>query len=115
MPGIFTIRFWQVRDIRRLYRLHQLLTERFCQGGSPVNRFDTEYGSDAVRYLCADLEGPLRDQVKAGYLTKGPEGLRPTIKGAAIMAWKELRPIKSIRRWREKRNAERLLADLEGK
>lgn len=48
MPGEFTTKFWQVRDIRQLDGLHQLLVERFRQRGQSVNRLDTEYSGDAV-------------------------------------------------------------------
>lgn len=114
MPGEFTTKFWQIRDIRQLYGLHQRLVERFRQRGQPVNRLDAEYGGDAVRYVAkAVLEETFRDQVGTGYLAEDSSGFRPSLKGAWIMAWQELWPIKGIRRWRERRCAERLLAELE--
>jgi len=114
MPGEYTTKFWQIRDIRRLYSLHQQLIERFRQRGQPVNRLDAEYGGDAVRYVAkAVLEETFRDQVGTGYLAEDASGFRPSLKGAWIMAWQELWPIKGIRRWRERRRAERLLAELE--
>ncbi|HPM80241.1 MAG TPA: hypothetical protein PLF81_06050 [Candidatus Anammoximicrobium sp.] len=113
MPGEFTTKFWQVRDIRQLYGLHQLLVERFRQRGQSVNRLDTEYSGDAVRYVAkAVLEETFRDQVGTGYLAEDASGFRPSFKGAWIMAWQELWPVKGIRRWRERHRAERLLAEL---
>jgi len=64
--------------------------------------------------LCVLLEETFRDQAGTGYLSERSDGFRPTIKGAWTMAWQELWPVKGIRRWREKRRAERLLAELEG-
>ena len=114
MPGEFTTKFWQIRDIRRLYRLHQRLSDRFRQRGQPTFRMDAEFRGDAVQYIAkAVLEETFRDQVGTGYLSEGPSGFRPTIKGAWIMAWQELWPVKALRRWREKRHAERLLVELE--
>lgn len=114
LPGEFTTKFWRVRDIHRLYGLHQLLADRFRQRGQPVNRLDAEYAGDAVRYVAnAVLEETFRDQVGTGYLAEESTGFRPSFKGAWIMAWQELWPIKAIRRWREQRRAEQLLEELE--
>ena len=75
---------------------------------------ETEYGGNALRYVAkAVLEETFRDQVGTGYLAEESTGFRPSVKGAWIMAWQELWPIKSIRRQRERRRAERLLAELE--
>ena len=114
LPGEFTIKFWQVRDIHQLYVLHQRLTDRYRQRGQPVNRLDAEFGGDAVRYVAqAVLEETFRNQVDTGYLAEDSSGFRPSFKGAWIMAWQELWPIKSIRRWRERRRAEQLLAEFD--
>ena len=108
MPGEYTNKFWQVRDIRQLYRLHQLLSDRFRQRGQPTFRMDSEFGGDAVQYVAqAVLQETFRDQVGTGYLSEDSNGFRPTMKGAWIMAWQELWPVKGIRRWREKQRAER--------
>ena len=75
---------------------------------------DTEFGGDAVQYIAkAVLEETFRDQVGTGYLSEGPEGFRPTLQGAWTMAWQELWPVKALRRWRERRRAERLLVELD--
>lgn len=114
MPGEFTTKFWRIRDIRRLYCLHQRLSDRFRQRGQPTLRMDTEFGGDAVQYIAkAVLEETFRDQVGRGYLAEGPNGFRPTIKGAWLMTWQELWPVKGLRRWRERQRAERLLVELE--
>lgn len=114
LPGEFTTKFWQERDIHRLYGLHQLLADRFRQRGQPVNRLDAEYAGDAVRYVAnAVLEETFRDQVRTGYLAEESTGFRPSFKGAWIMAWQELWPVKAFRRCREQRRAEQLLAELE--
>jgi hypothetical protein len=114
MPAEFTTKFWEIRDIRRLNRLHRVLSDRFRERGQPVNQLDTKYEGDALRYVAqAVLEDTFRDQVGTGYLAEDPNGFRPTLKGAWIMAWKELWPIKSIRRWREQRYTKRLSAELE--
>jgi hypothetical protein len=114
MPNEFTTKFWEIRDIGRLYQLHLMLADHFRQRGQPVNQLDTKYAGNALRYVAhAVLEDTFRDQVGTGYLAQQPNGFRPTFKGACIMAWKELWPAKNIRRWREKRRAEGLLAEVE--
>ena len=113
MPGEHTTKLWNIRDIQRLYHIHQALADRFCERGRPVNELDTKYGGDIQQYVAKSvLEKSFRDQVGTGYLAEDAEGFHPTIPGAVIMTWKELWPIKSIRRWREKQNAERLLAEI---
>jgi len=115
MPDEFTTKFWEEQDIRRLYALHQRLADRFRQRGQPINRFDTEYRGDTARFVAhAVIEETFRDQIGTGYLTETPSGFRATPKGAWLMTWKELWPIKRIRRWREKRSAEHLLSELGG-
>jgi len=114
LPEEFTTKFWEVTDIRRLYRLHRNLSDHFRQRGQPVNRLETEHGGDIVRFVAeVVLEETFRDQVGTGYLAEEASGFRPTLKGAWIMAWKELWPIKSIRRYREKSRANRLLSEME--
>jgi hypothetical protein len=115
VPGEFTTKFWEIRDIRRLYHVHQALAVRFRQRGQPVDEFDATYQGDILQYVARGvLERSFRDQLETGYLAEDANGFRPTMKGAMIMTWKELWPIKAIRRWLEKRNAERLLAEIRG-
>jgi hypothetical protein len=113
MPGEYTTKFWSIGDIQRLYRIHQALADRFCEHGRPVEQLDSEYDGNVVKYVAdAVLDRSFRDQVGTGYLAEDSDGYRPTIPGALIMTWKELWPIKSIRRWQERRSAERLLAEI---
>ena len=74
--GESTTKFWQIRDIRRLYHLHQRLSDRFRQRGQPTFRIDAEFRGDAVQYIAikAVLEETFRDQVGTGYLSEGPSG-----------------------------------------
>jgi hypothetical protein len=113
IPGEHTTKFWGIRDIPRLYRIHQALADRFCERGRPVNQLDVNYGGDVQHYVAqAVLDKSFREQVGTGYLAEDANGFHPTIPGAVIMTWKELWPIKSIRRWREKQVAQRLLAEI---
>jgi hypothetical protein len=114
LPNEFTTKFQQVQDIRRLYRLHELLAHRFRQQGRPVLRLDVDFGGSAIQYVAqAVLEETFRNQVGTGYLAETSDGFRPTIKGGLIMTWQELWPAKGIRRSRERRRAASLLAELE--
>jgi hypothetical protein len=90
------------------------LAERFRQSGRPRLRLDTDFGGDATRYVAeAVLEETFRDQIGTGYLAETAGGFRPTLKGALIMTWQELWPLKNLRRRRERQHAERLLSELE--
>ncbi len=113
MPKEFTSKFWEIRDIRRLYKIHQLLAERLCQRGQPTFRLDSEFHGDAVQFVSKIvLEETFRDQVGTGYLAETAGGFRPTIKGALIMAWQELWPAKALRRSREQKRAAAILRKL---
>jgi hypothetical protein len=114
LPDEYTTKFWEIRDIARLYQLHRLLADRFRQRGRPVLQLFTNFGGNAIQYLSqAVLEETFRSQVTTGYLAETGGGFRPTVKGSLLMTWQELWPAKGIRRAREKQRAESLLAELE--
>lgn len=112
LPDKLTIQLPQVCDPRRLYQLHLLNTRRFVGLEKSYLRIDSEFRGDGLANLKAVLSEQLLEQVEAGYLylPEGSSHYQPTWKGAFIMVWRELWPLKSLRRARVCRRAESFLA-----
>lgn len=114
LPKEHTTQFWDIDDINRLYRLHRFLSEKYGRTGLPECRLDTQFGGNPVHYVARGvLEKSFGDQVGTGYLTRTPRGFGPTIRGAVIMAWQELWPLKPFRRLQRKRRAQQVLDEFE--
>lgn len=115
LPGEHTVKFPHIEDTARLYRLHQAAVQRFQPTGRRIVRVLDEFHGDVLAYL---REAVFRDEyekaVGIGYLRYDASGrcFRATIRGAYLMTWKELWPIKPIRRALVRRNARRLEAEL---
>lgn len=101
-------RFPSLWDLGRLYRVHEALVRR--QGtptpGGPLD------GRPAPEVLQEALTRQMGAQVDAGFLFVDGDHYRPTWKGAAIMSWRLLWPMKAIRERRVRRRAESLLKEL---
>ena len=114
IPGFETIHFNRVHDLHQLYRLH---TER-CRQAAPnsqrINRLDDEFGGDGSRYLSTVMAEEFTRQIPVGYLRLNTDGehYRPTVKGACLMTWKSLWPVKQLRMQKRDRRAARLMAEL---
>jgi hypothetical protein len=106
-------RFSMVKEADRLYRLHQALVDRH-PGGIKVFRLDEEFAGDAQTTVATSLVEEMEAQLETGYLYLSPEerAYRPTWKGACLMTWKLVWPVKAIRRLRQEREAARLLTEL---
>jgi hypothetical protein len=116
-PVRTALQFPEVTDAGRLYRLHQALIAR-CHLRSKVFRLDEEFQGDAAAAVAAwGVEVLVGQAVGSGYLYLSPSEnvYRPTWKGAFLMSWKQMWPMKAIRRAAADRKARRLLAELEAK
>jgi len=114
-PHNLTFRFPQVQDLGRLYRLHRALVGRHAPGAQKVLRVLEQYRGDASLYLReAVLRESYQEQETTGYLRYDAAQAcwRPTVKGAYLMAWRELWPIKPLRRARVRAKALRLEREL---
>jgi hypothetical protein len=115
LPQELTFRFPHVRDLVHLYQLHEALVWRHADGGRKIVRVLEQFGEDARAYLReVVLRESYQDQEATGYLRFNEAGncWRPTVKGAYLMTWKELWPIKQLLRARIRRNAYQLERDL---
>jgi len=114
-PKERTVRISNVNDAARLYQIHQAAVCRFAPTEQKTNRLLDEYGGDVIRYFHeAVFREPLENQAKLGclHLDKRHNCYRPTVKGAYLMAWKLLWPIKAIRVARARSLARRLESEL---
>ncbi|MDP6468155.1 MAG: hypothetical protein QF918_10470 [Pirellulaceae bacterium] len=106
-------RFSSIRDARQLYQVHERLLSE--QNASPkLMRLDEEYDGDAVAFVRAVLHREMVGAASDGYLylTADSKYFRATLKGAYLMTWQELCPIKQIRRSSRDRQARQQLVEL---
>lgn len=112
LPQEHTTKFWEIQDLDLLYKLHRFLAQKYRRSGKPVCKLDAEYNGNAIGYVCgAVIQETLAAQVETGYLAAVPGGFKATKKGACIMGWQELWPMKAIRRARCRREAEQALVE----
>lgn len=88
----------QIQDLGRLHRLHQRLVEANGPGARQYLRIDDEFAQDGLSYLAAVLHETLEEQVSTGYLQRYPSEsiYRPTLRGALLMTWAQLWPMKGV-------------------
>lgn len=112
--GSRTYRFPHIEDLPRLFELHQKLLERDRPVGQKYIRPDDEFEGDFAAYMLAIFRETYDRQIGTGYLSYQPDQqiYRPTIKGALLMTWRELWPIKQILWQGVQTQAKRLERDL---
>ncbi len=114
LPQERTAQFWEIDDVPHLHRLHQFHCGQHRRAGQPVCSLDSRFGGNAVAYVQqVVLKETLEAQVAPGYLTLMPWGLRASYRGACVMAWQELWPIKGLRKQRRAAEAQAILAEFE--
>jgi len=111
VPGKTLEQFPDVRDPRRIARLHERL---LAEVRDPAAIREIDRGRDAAGYLSQAVIRELDQQISTGYLRldRAANAYRPTAKGAALMTWKQLPPFSTIHRARIRRRAAQLLARL---
>jgi hypothetical protein len=111
-PPYHGFAFPDIRDARRLLEIHRALVRRFQAGRiriDPVSADPDEY------YRSRDFRLPMARHVDLGYYYRDElAGVqRPTLKGAYLMSWRLLWPVKPIRAALRRSKAQRLLRELE--
>ncbi|HEX5106058.1 MAG TPA: hypothetical protein VFV87_19700 [Pirellulaceae bacterium] len=102
-----------VQDPRRLYHIHKALVKQHASS-EKVLRLDEDFGGDAIRYAQFSLIEELNNACRVGFmrLDLAAGVYRPTIKGACLMTWQEIFPLKNVRLVRRRRRERRLLEEL---
>jgi hypothetical protein len=116
LPEELTFRFPDIQDSSKLYRLHQALVRVHAPIERKILTVIEKYGDDAIKYLANEvLLDAYRKQEGTGFLRHSPAERcwRATIKGAYLMTWKLLWPIKQIRLAQMRRRAFQLERELE--
>jgi len=116
LPGIFSprasvdaIRLARIASVSLLYRIHRARVVHVGPSPKPVIRVP---GAEVEEHLRYEYE-TMVEQVRAGYFwfDAPVNQFRPTLKGAILMTWKLVFPVKQIRQWHTARNtANRLRA-----
>ncbi len=103
--------FPDVRDPRRLVRLHRALME---QMGTLEEARPLAAEIDGATFLAESILREFEEQTRTGYLRHdaSADAYRPTVKGAILMTWKQVPPISTIRMRRVRRRAAMLIAAL---
>lgn len=115
LPNELAFRFPQVKDIQRLDRLHQKLVDRHAPSARKIVSLYDRHEGRVVSYIRSVLLDGYRKQEGTGYLVYREYGnyWRPTVKGAYLMTWALLWPMKAILLGRMYRRARQLLRELE--
>lgn len=115
LPNELAFRFPQVEDIARLDRLHRKLVDRHAPAARKIVSLNDQHQGRVVSYIRSVLLDGYRKQETTGYLVYREYGnyWRPTPKGAYLMTWAQLWPMKTILLQRIYRRARRLLRELE--
>lgn len=93
-----------VPDVTHLYRLHLWREGRFA---GPTAPRCLPAAGDELKWFADLFEESIVRQLETGYLQYAGDGIYvPTTRGAYMMTWGELPPMKSIRRASEDRRAE---------
>jgi hypothetical protein len=102
-----------IKDPRQVYRVH-CAQVRLRGTGEKVLRLDDDFAGDAIRYMAFAMIEELEFACSAGYMRLDASAgvYRLTIKGACLMTWRELWPIKGIRLAQRARREKRLLEEL---
>lgn len=103
----------QVTDARALYEIHKQRIDGVGSVRNRLFRLDTEFGGDIIATLKATTSDQLTEQINTGYLELSADGryFRPTWKGAILVTWRNLWPMKQFRRVKLRRRAQRILDD----
>lgn len=93
-PGHDTVRFADVSDARLLYALHRFRVDERART-VPVQA-TTRGATEAERLAFTDREAQAfqRHLIQIGYRVPGPAGLRHTVRGATLSAWRTMWPWK---------------------
>ena len=111
--GHVTEHFPTVTDAAQLCRIHRALVRR-RRVASAATVARCVYRGNPAHALAKAMTREMDAQIGTGYywLDTSIRAYRPTWKGAALMCWKMLPPMKTIRLRRAARRAERLLQEL---
>lgn len=98
-----------VRDPGELFRIHSAIADAQQSRSQKVLRHEEEFDGDVVEYIRkVAYRESFEDVVKTGWLFETSDGeyFRPTLKGAYLMTWRELWPLKIFRK-KQRDRAER--------
>lgn len=93
-PGHDIVRFTGVDDARELYALHRFRVERRARTvpALPATRGATE--AERLAYTDRESQAFQRHLIQIGYREPAPDGLRHTVRGATLTAWRTMWPWK---------------------
>jgi len=113
-PQTQTTRVPWILDVTKVCRIHDAITTAKCGGARKVLRLDESFAGDEIAYLQACMKEEFENATKAGYLWLRRNGTAylATVRGAYLMTWKELPPIKQWLAWQRRAQAERLLREV---
>src|SRR2546423_6177822 len=113
-PNLQPVVFPDVHDPLELYRLHRCRVDerarrvpsrKSTRGATPEAR---------IAYQEREAEQVWQHWLRSGYYRPVPDGLRPTLRGAALMTWRGMWPWKQLTERRHVRDARAVRARCDG-
>jgi hypothetical protein len=113
-PQTLTTRVPWIQDVTKAYRVHDAITTAKSGGARKVLRLDESFAGNEIAFLQAAMKEELQNAAEAGYLRLRRDGMAyvTTVRGAYLMAWKELPPIKQCLAWRSRARTKQLLREV---
>jgi len=105
---------WSTRQRLPASRGHDAITTPKSGGARKVLRLDESFGGDEIAFLQACMKEEFQNATNAGYLRlqRDDTTYLATVRGAYLMTWKELPPIKQWLAWRARVRTKRLLREV---
>ena len=93
-PGHDVVRFTGVDDARELYALHRFRVERRARTVPPLPTTRGATEAERLAYIDRESQAFQRHLIQIGYREPSPDGLRHTVRGATLTAWRTMWPWK---------------------
>jgi hypothetical protein len=113
-PQTLKVRIPWIADVGQLYDVHLAITNAKASRGRKRLLLDHVYGGDVAAYAQGVMREEMEQAADAGYLRltrDGTQYVKP-LRGAYLMAWKQMPPIKQLLARRDRRRVQPILHEV---
>jgi hypothetical protein len=113
-PTTLKVRVPWITDVGQLYEIHTAITNARAGRGRKRLLLDEVYGGDVAAFGQGVMREEMEQAADAGYLRLTRDGTQyvKTLRGAYMMVWKQMPPIKQLLARRERRQVEQILREV---